>query len=185
MARLKIRYTIEEYKTVDVKDFTLSKGEIEMLAETTIDEVLPGDQDSYEWEWEREPKAKGSQISPPIDWYVETPFGKAATNGHCILFERSPIVLRTEPLWLDAPGRKINIAGLLKAEYKSFPFHCGYFDKVFSPFQQLEGLEVRGEGPDCMAYLIFKGELIACLMPRRDVPTDASNRFQFNRKVKA
>ena len=183
MARLVIRYTVEELKTVKIEDFTLSEGEIERLAEAEVNKVLPGDQDSYEWEWEREPKAKGSQISPPSDWYVDTPFGKAATNGHCIMFERSPIVLRTGHHWLDAPGGNINIAGLLNAQFKSFPLHCGYFDKVFSPFSRLEGLEVRGEGPGKMAYLIFKGELIACLMPRRDSPDDVANRIQFNREV--
>jgi hypothetical protein len=184
VARIKVTYTIEEYKTIKVEDFTLTEEEIETLADQEVEKILPGDQDSYSWKWESEPKAKGSQVSPPTDWYVEMPFGKAATNGHCVMFERSPIVLKTEPYWLDAPGKKINIAGLLNAEFKSFPLHCGYFDKVFSPFQRLKGLEVRGEGPDSMAYLIFEGELIACLMPRRDVLSDIGNRFQFNRRAK-
>lgn len=115
---------------------------------------------------------------PPKYYYEDTPYGKAATNGQCIIFERSPVVARTSRWWFNP--KEGPIASSIKADFRSFPLHYGYFNYQFSPFLALNGLEVRGEGVEQLAYLILNGDLIACLMPMEANAIAAKCRFQFN-----
>ena len=117
-------------------------------------------------------------VPPPKYYYEETPYGRAATNGQCVIFERSPVVARTSRWWFNP--KEGPIASAIKDGFRSFPLHHGYFNYQFSPFLALNNLEVRGEGVEGLAYLILNGGLIACLMPMETSATASKCRFQFN-----
>jgi hypothetical protein len=184
MAKLKIIYTVEVTREVDIDDETLTRDEIQSAVHKILGDVIPENIQGSDWQWEERPIPKGSTSSPPPDWYQNTPFGRAATNGHCILFERSPIAAKTEPDWIDPEAPPINIGKSISIEFQTLPLHYGLFSKDFSKFARIEGLEVRGEGPESLGYLILNGELVACLMPvkvRRSVTGKSRSVFRFNK----
>jgi hypothetical protein len=186
MATIKIIYTVEVVHKVDIADETLTRDDIEKVVCKILRDVIPGNATESDWQWEKRPIPKGSRDRPPMDWYQETAFGRAATNGHCVLFERSPIAAKTERDWIDPKALPINIGKQINNGFHALPLHHGLFSKAFSRFAKIEGLEVRGEGPELLGYLILDGQLIACLMPvklRPRAPGKTRGVFRFN-KVK-
>jgi hypothetical protein len=184
VAILRMTYTTTTIQTIDITDNTLTRSEISKIADKALDNVNPEDAatDAY-WEWDLPPVAKGEASAPPIDYYQETPFGRAATNGHIILFERSPIAAKTDEAWIDFTERTINITKLIDSDFCSLPLHQGLFAAVFEPFRKIKGLKVLGKDALSPAHLVVDGNIIAVIMPVQ-LKGEPKTVFQFNKERK-
>jgi hypothetical protein len=185
--KISVTYTMSVDNTIEItdetiSDFQLTDEDLNHFARQKIEASIPSDYADYEWEWGERPKAKGSELTPPDDFWIDTPIGPVATNRWIVILKdfKLPGEFVLEQNWCDPSNLCFyKIDSLLNAvdeNSKNFPLHTGWFRESFRCLKDLPNAEIKGENPTSPGYLFVGGKLQAILMPVEN----SISLFQFN-----
>lgn len=179
--KIAFEYTVKkEISIKHIADYTLTRAEIETEIERLHIEHCPKDYKILESSWSfecdnREPFARGCELNPPTNCWIDINEIQWATNGLCTVTPECPAINSNnnfEP-WLSGFHAQSSVTMLLNTEQHNNILHTGIFDKRFLSLKEIPNLQVFGEGVLYPGYCYVENQLIAIIMP-----TEMTKQFQ-------
>lgn len=136
-----------------------------------------------DWGFEGTPPKTIEQCPEPPDSYWFDILGKKwATNGVIAISESCPIRPELTRAWLEpSDSLAAKFTEAVARDWKNMPPHCGIFShEVAGQFATLPGINAVGKSSDSIAHLIYKGELIAIVMPEHERSKESDFYFTYH-----
>ena len=182
-----LSYKIQKTVSIDLKDFTLTKIEIENKIDALFVAHAPEGFDILDSDYycfDREPLPIGCEPLPPNDCWIDIDgFGKLATNGWAIVTSECPPINSDNiwNAWQSGEKTKKALEEFLTDNALSDKQHQGYFHKRFLPLAEIPGIKIYGKGDLDPGFCYVDDRLIAIIMPTHIREQDSANKslFQF------
>jgi hypothetical protein len=165
--QIKVTWQAEEFIEVEVDEEEAEELAV-MRAENAVKHILPGNHESYDWEWWVEPKFKGDGDKPPEDYWFTIDGQEYATNGHIIITRDCNVDFKNRSRWvkIDEPSEvMLELIRRDRKGYKSYNdyIHAGY--KGFSGCKLLSSGIGREDKQKVIQTFICQGRKLLAIIP--------------------